>query len=299
MRALCYSIDWMMMTGEDLRQNRPLLEALETGAETLPWLILPLALTRWGLPLPATTRAKKAKQLLNDTITDRIAKRRRDRSIQDVLGKMVARRDEPGSKTTDAQLNSTVMMYYGADQLHALFAWTFLLLAQNPQVEAKLHEELDRELSGPPTVADLPKLKYLHNVIMESMRAIPPVWGFFRELTQDFQLGDTRLPKGSLMGFSPWVTHRDERYWPDPLKFDPDRWLPDRKRPPALSFFPMSAGPYRCHGAELAMTQAFMIIANIARRWTLRPTFSTPPKPLAMWATEPKGGMPMKVTRRK
>jgi cytochrome P450 len=299
MRALCYSIDWKAMTGEDLRKNRPLLEALECGADTLPWLILPLGLTRWGLPLPATNRAKRSQSLLGPHITKLIAERRKNPSINDLLGKMVSARDRQGSTTTDDQLYSTVTMYFGADQLHVLYAWTFYLLSQNPKVEAKMHEEVDRVLKGTPTADDVGKLPYTTNVLKESMRVMPPVWGFFRELTADYRLGDVTLPQGSLMGFSPWVTHRDPRYWPDPLRFDPDRWLPEAKKPPAISYFPFSAGPYWCHGGNLAMIEAVLMTAIIARRWSMRAASSRAPKPIATWCTEPKGGLHMTPTARK
>ncbi len=297
LRALCYGIDWRAMTGEDLRGQPELLAALETGAETLPWLILPLGRLRWRLPLPDTLRAKRSQRLLGERLGRLIAERRNDRSIDDVLGKMVARADQD-ERTSDDQLHSTVLMYFGADQLHALFAWTFYLLSQNPEVEARMHEELDRELSAAPTPDDVERLRYTRNVLKESMRVMPPVWGFFRELRADYVLGDTLLPAGSLMGFSPWVTHRDPRYWADPLRFDPDRWLPDAARPPEISYFPFSAGPYWCHGGHLAMVQAVLITAIIGRRWRLRPVSSKPPKPIATWCTEPKGGLYLRAEAR-
>ena len=298
MRALSYGIDWKAMTGEDLRLNLKMLRALETGADTLPWLILPLGKTRWKLPLPATLRAKRDQAFIRARLRELIAVRRRDPGHTDLLARMVELRDQPGSKTTDDQILSTVTMYFGADQLHAMFAWTFWLLSQNPEVEARLHEEVDRELSGPPMADDTARLTYTQNVLKESMRLMPPVWGFFRELTADYRLGDTVLPKGSLMGFSPWVTHRDARYWPDPLRFDPDRWLKDAPRPPAISYFPFSAGPYWCHGAHLAMIEAVQITAIVARRWRLRPAGNRPPQPIATWCTEPKGGLHMRVEAR-
>lgn len=298
-RALCYAIDWKAMTGEDLRQQPEMLAALEVGPETLPWLILPLGPTRWNLPLPATRRAKRAKALIRARLVELIEERRRDRGIPDLLGKMVAARDEEGSRTTDAQLLSTVMMYFGADQLHALFAWTFHLLAQNPEVERRMHEELDRELAGPPSADDVARLTYTRNVVKEAMRVMPPVWGFFRELRADYQLGDAVLPAGSLVGFSPWVTHRDARYWPDPLRFDPDRWLADAPRPAEVSYFPFSAGPYWCHGGHLAMIEALQIIATIGRRWRLQPASPRAPRPIATWCTEPAGGLHMKPTARR
>ena len=300
-RALCYAIDWKAMTGEDLRDHPALLRALETGADTLPWLILPLGQTRWKLPLPATLRAKRAQALIRARVTELIEARRRHPGRQDLLAKMVALRDGPGSRTTDDQLLSTVMMYFGADQLHAMFAWTFYLLAQNIEAEKLLHAEVDRELAGRPTPgADAAaRLHYTQNVLKESMRLMPPVWGFFRELTADYRLGDTLLPQGSLMAFSPWVTQRDARYWPEPLRFDPDRWLKDAPRPPALSYFPFSAGPYWCHGANLAMVEAVQITAIIARRWRLLPTERRPPRPIATWCTEPSGGLRVRAERRR
>jgi cytochrome P450 len=298
LRALSFAIDWKALTGEDLRNDPKMLKSLEIGVNTLPWLILPLGLTRWKLPLPSTLSAKGAQKMINDRVTQLIAERRKDRSIQDLLGKMVAKRDEPGSVTTDAQLNSTVMMYFGADQLHAMYAWTFYLLSQNPDVEAKLHAEIDRELSGQATVEDVRKLPYLHNVMKEAMRLMPPVWGFFRELVEDYQLGDTVLPKGSLVGFSPWVTQRDARYWPEPLRFNPDRWVAGANMPPALSYFPFSAGPYRCHGTELALTEMFLMLTTIMQQWTMKYAGGKPPVPTATWCTEPKDGMPMTLKRR-
>ena len=296
-RALCFTIDWMALTGEDLRNEPETLKALEVGCDTLPWLILPLGMTRWDLPLPATLRAKKAKAHLDQKITRLIAERRRNPNVKDLLGKMVADRDSAGSLTTDAQINSNVMMVFGADQLHAFFAWTYMLLAQNKSIAAKMHAELD-QLNEPVNMENIRGLTYTRNVMKESMRVMPPVWGFFRELVQDYTYGSTTLPAGSLMAFSPWVTHRDSRYWPDPLRFDPDRWNADAKRPPELSYFPMSAGPYRCHGTELALFEMFILMATISKKWTFE-LVGNAPKPKATWCTEPSGGMPMRAVARK
>jgi cytochrome P450 len=129
------------------------------------------------------------------------------------------------------------------------------------------------------------------------MRVYPPVWGFFRQMTEDFQLGDEVIPRGHLMGMSPWVTHRDPRYWPDPLRFDPERWSEGAERPPELSYFPFSAGPYECHGRGLAMKEALLILATLGQRWAYRPA-GPEPKPSATWATEPKRGARMKPVPR-
>ena len=149
------------------------------------------------------------------------------------------------------------------------------------------------------TVDDIKSLPYTIKVIHESMRVFPPVWGFFRLMTTDYQLGDGGpvIPRGHLMGMSPWATHRDGRYWPDPLRFDPERWNQDATRPPDLAYFPFSAGPYQCHGKELAMKEAVLILATLGQRWSYRPT-GAEPKPSATWATEPKQGAHFKPVRR-
>jgi cytochrome P450 len=149
------------------------------------------------------------------------------------------------------------------------------------------------------TVEDIKSLPYTIKVIHESMRVFPPVWGFFRKMTTDYQLGEDGpvIPMGHMMGMSPWCTHRDGRYWPDPLRFDPERWNKDATRPPDLAYFPFSAGPYECHGKELAMKEAVLILATLGQRWSYRPT-GPEPKPSATWATEPKKGASFKPVRR-
>jgi cytochrome P450 len=219
-------------------------------------------------------------------------------SGEDFLTQLVRLADADGSITSDEQIRATFKMWFGADQLHALFTWTLWLLSQNPDVEARWHGELDQVLGGRPvTVDDMKSLPYTIKVLHESMRVYPPVWGFFRMMTEDYRLGDTVIPKGHLMGMSPWATHRDPRYWPDPLRFDPERWSEGAEHPPELSYFPFSAGPYECHGRGLAMKEAVLILATLGQRWAYRPA-GPEPKPSATWATEPKRGARMKPVPR-
>ena len=128
--------------------------------------------------------------------------------------------------STHADLRGSLKAFFGAENLHTHLAWTFYLLAQNPEVEAKLHEELDTVLNGrPPTPDDLEALEFTRHVVTESLRIYPSVPAFFRGIRGDgLQLGRHSVPSGSLLGFSPWTMQRDARWWPDPLRFDPDRW---------------------------------------------------------------------------
>jgi cytochrome P450 len=300
LRSLCWSIDWEALTGTELTPD--LLDALERGVEALAWLVLPFGPQRWKWPIPQSRKTREAKAKL-DTLINRMISERRNATNgngrTDLLASLV-RQAKADGVTTDDQIRATVKMWFGADQLHALFTWTLYLLAQNPTDEKRWHAELDEVLGGrAPTLDDIKSLPYTRKVIMESMRVFPPVWGFFRQMTEDYALGDAVIPKGDLMAMSPWATHRDPRVWPDPLRFDPERWNEGAERPPELSYFPFSAGPYECHGANLAMKEAVLILATIGQRWSFRPAGGGEPKPLATWATEPKhGSLKMTPVRR-
>ena len=306
LRSHCWAIDWEALTGTDLDAAPDILEALGLGVEALAWLVLPFGPARWNWPIPQSKKTREAKRKLDSIIALMIAERRArigsDSSApepgEDFLTRLVRLADADGSITSDEQVRATFKMWFGADQLHALFTWTLWLLAQNPEVETRWHQELDDVLGDRPvTTDDIPNLRYTVKVIHESMRVYPPVWGFFRQMTEDYRLGDTVIPRGHLMGMSPWATHRDPRYWPDPLRFDPERWSEGAQRPPELSYFPFSAGPYECHGRGLAMKEAVLILATLGQRWAYRPA-GPEPKPSATWATEPRKGARMKPVPR-
>jgi cytochrome P450 len=293
LRSLCWAIDWEALTGEDLDAHPELLEALELGVEALAWLILPFGPARWNWPIPHSRRTREGRARL-DAAIDRVIADRRASPREDLVSRMAE------LESDDALLRATFKMWFGADQLHALFTWTLHLLSGAPDVERRWHAELDEVLGGrAATPQDIARLPYTVKVIKESMRVLPPVWGFFRQMTADYRLGDELIPGGHLMAMSPWVTHRDPRVWPDPLRFDPERWADGAERPPPLSYFPFSSGPYECHGRGLAMKEAVLILATLGQRWAFRPTGKSEPKPMATWATEPRRGLRMKPVRRR
>jgi cytochrome P450 len=301
LRSLCWAIDWEALTGDDLDAAPEMLEALELGVDALAWLILPFGPARWNWPIPQSRRTREARAMLDAAITTMIADRRARADGDgrpDLLTRLIRQAQEDGV-TSDETIRATFKMWFGADQLHALFTWTLHLLGQEPDVERRWHAELDQVLGDrPATTEDLSALPYTVKVIKESMRVFPPVWGFFRQMTGDYQLDGHVIPKGHLMAMSPWATHRDPRVWPDPLRFDPERWADGAERPPELSYFPFSAGPYECHGRGLAMKEAVLILATLGQRWAFRPAGKTDPQPSATWATEPRRGLRMKPVPR-
>jgi cytochrome P450 len=178
--------------------------------------------------------------------------------------------------------------------------WTFYLLAQHADVEAQLHAELDTILADRlPCVEDLPKLQYTRMLIAEAMRLYPPAWTIGRRVIQDYAIDDVHLPAGSLVLVSPYVTHRDRRYFTDPLRFDPERWTPTAVAGrPAFSYFPFSAGPRSCLGEHLAWMEMQLIVAAIAQRWRLRLEPGFPLELLPLISLRPKYGMRMKAEAR-
>src|SRR5262249_34972946 len=146
-------------------------------------------------------------------------------------------------------------------------SWTFYLLAQNPEIQRALGEELDRVLDGRvPTAADVANLPLSERIGLEAMRVFPPVFMIVREPLADFDLGGYRIPAGTTIFLSQWVMHRDPRYYPDPQRFDPDRWLPERvAERPKMSYFPFGGGPRVCIGNSFSMLESVLLLATIAR----------------------------------
>jgi cytochrome P450 len=173
--------------------------------------------------------------------------------------------------------------------------WTFYLLAQHSAAEERLHAELDAVLADRlPCVADLPKLEYTRRVIAEAMRLYPPAWTIGRRVIQDYAIEGVHMRAGSLVLVSPYVMHRDRRYYAEPLRFDPERWLAAAVAGrPQFSYFPFSAGPRSCLGEHLAWMEMQLIVAAIAQRWRLRLELGYPLELLPLISLRPKYGMRM------
>ena len=149
-----------------------------------------------------------------------------------------------------------------------------------------------------PTIADLENLPYLKMVIEESMRLYPPVYCTTRGLVSDDDVDGYRLPARSMVLVSSWVTHRLAALWPDPLRFDPERFAPGRKESiPRGAYFPFIAGPRQCIGNVFAMVEAQLILATLLPRVRLRPAAGKPAvEPVPLMTLRPKNGLWMVPT---
>ncbi len=201
------------------------------------------------------------------------------------------------SPASERSLRDQVITIFlaGYETVANALSWTWYLLSQNPECERRFHEEIDRELQGRlPTFDDVPRLRYVEMVLAESMRLYPPAWAMGRYARADFQLGDFSLPAKTTVLMSQFITHRDPRFFPDPLRFDPERFTPEAKsRRTKLTYFPFGAGVRQCIGESFALMEGVLLLATIAQKWKLRlvPGHRVEPEPLI--TLRPKYGMRM------
>ncbi|MEU4093297.1 cytochrome P450 [Streptomyces sp. NPDC026673] len=264
--------------------------------------MLPDALLR--LPTPANRRFDRAVRRLRAATRHVVAAARADGSDRgDLLSVLLLTADEAtGERLTDDQVHDQLvnMLVAGTETTGATLAWIFHELARHPVVEQRLHEETDRVLAGRAAVfEDIPRLSYTLRVVREALRRYAP-WIILRHSPGEVILGDVLVPAGAAVLFSPYVLHHQPRLHPDPLAFDPDRWLPERAaRLPKGASIPFGAGGRQCPGNVFALTQAVLQVATIAARWRLRPADGGPRvRELARGAVVHPTAMPMRCLPR-
>jgi cytochrome P450 len=255
------------------------------------------------LPTPAMIEFRRAVRRLDETVYRIITQRREAESDSgDLLSMLMQARDEDGSRMTDKQLRDEVLTFLlaGHETTALALSWTWHLLGQNPEVEQKLHGELDRVLDGRvPVFADLPALGYTERVIKESLRLYPPAWGLARTVIKEFELGGYRIPAGANVVMSTWVMHHNSRYFPEPEKFEPDRWLPERaQKLPKFAYFPFGGGPRQCIGASFALMEATLLLATIAQKYQFRAEPGHIVTPTPSFTLRPKQGIRMRLEKR-
>lgn len=254
------------------------------------------------LPTPSHFRYQQATQQLDAIIYRMIAERRATGNDKgDLLSLLLQVRDEDGSQMTDQQVRdeAATLLLAGHETTANALTWLWFLLAQHPQTEAKLHEELQTVLGGRlPTLQDIPRLQYTEFVVLESMRLYPPVWGMSRVATETCELGNYSIPVGTTVFMSQWLMHRDPRYFDQPTEFNPDRWRDNLlKHLPPCTYFPFGAGSRICIGKAFAMMEAVLLAATIASQFRLRLVSDWPVVLEPSLTLRPKHGMKMVLTR--
>lgn len=205
-----------------------------------------------------------------------IAERRRSgQEHGDLLGRLLAARDpETGEGLGDVELREQVMALFvaGTETTASALTSALHLLDRHPEVERRMEAEVDQVLAGrAPTFEDLPRLEYTERVFTEALRLYPPGWILTRRTTSPVELGGHPIGPGATILFSPYALHRDPEFFPEPERFDPDRWLPERaKSLPRFAMMPFSAGRRKCMGDAFAMNLAIIVLATLAGRFRLR-----------------------------
>jgi cytochrome P450 len=269
------------------------------------------------LPIPGIVKFRKSKARLDAVVNSLITEHRKSAVDKGDLLSMLLRSTyestdaEPAAgqqpeHMSDDQVRDEVLTIFlaGYETVANALTWTWYLLSQNPEVEAKLHAELDNVLGTAtqqrlPTLADYPSLRYTEQVFAESMRLYPPAWAMGRMSTREIHLGPYNIPAGAHLFFSQYIMSRTPEYFPDPLRFDPDRFTPEAKAArPKFTYFPFGGGSRQCIGESFAWMEGVFSIATIAQRWRMEYLGATPPVPQAKITLRPRDPLMMQLIPR-
>jgi cytochrome P450 len=286
-------------------QAREIGDAMTGLMESFWTLMLPFGDVLERLPIPRLRRGRLARARLDEVIYGIIRERRTsgvDRG--DLLSMLLLAQDEEGTGhgMSDRQVRDEAMTLFlaGHETTANALTWTWYLLSQTRAVERRLHEEIDRVLSGRlPTRADVDRLPYTMRVVTESMRLYPPAWLVGRRAVAEYAIAGYDVPPRSIIVMSQWIVHRDARYYFDPERFEPDRWTPEFKAQlPRFAYFPFGGGPRQCIGESFAWMEVVLLVATLAQQWRFELVADHPVVPHAAITLRPKYGMRMVARRR-
>ena len=251
---------------------------------------------------PGLAAFVRARKRIDAVVYRMIQAHRRGHTNRGSLLDMMMAASPDHSEESEQSLRDQVITIFlaGYETVANALAWTWYLLSQNPDCQAKFCCEIDRELGGRlPTFDDIPRLRYVEMVFAESMRLYPPAWAMGRYARRDFRLGDYFLPAKTTVLMSQYVLHRDPRFFPAPLKFDPERFTTEAKaRRAKFTYVPFGAGVRQCIGEAFAWMEGVLLLATLGQRWKLRLAPGHPVEPEPLITLRPKYGMKMTIEAR-
>jgi cytochrome P450 len=290
---------------EDDRTAADIRELLDATLDRFTPATFYFARTLERLPLPGSRRFVRARSRVDERVYRLIASRRgAGLERGDLLSLMLAARDaEDGGGLTDREVRDEIVTFFlaGHETTANALTWAWCLLADHPDVEREMHRELAAVLGDRvPTADDLPCLPFTSGIFAETLRLRPTVPMIFRRVVEPLEIGGYWLPRGAVVVLSQYVTHRDPRFWNEPERFDPRRWMPEaREGRPRFAFFPFGGGPRVCIGEHFAWLEAVMLLATIAQRWRIGPMAPGPaPAPVPSLTTRPPAGLRMRMEAR-
>ena len=269
---------------------------IDTMDELMRLIIVRVLIPPWldWAPMPAKRRFTRAVARLRELSAQIIAEHRQAAETDhgDLLSALLAARDEDGSALSDSELIDQITTLYsaGSESSATALAWAFHLLASHPEVEQRLHAELDTVLGGrPATYQDLPTLTYTQQAINETLRLYPPAWILTRNTTTDTDLGGHTIPAGRTVVYSAYLVHHQPDAHPDPETFNPNRWEGQSHTALGTTYIPFGAGARKCIGDTFSLTQTTLTLATIAAHWRLAPVPGRPVTPRIGASLAPRG----------
>jgi cytochrome P450 len=251
-------------------------------------------------PGASSRRLAEAVALVDGYVARMIESRRATGGARnDLLSRLLAARDEDGRAMTDREVRDEILTLFiaGHETTAAGLAWALYLLARHPEAYARARAEAEVLRGRAATAADMPRLGFCLQVFKEALRLYPPIYVIARRCLTDVRVGDYDLPRGTALILSPWTLHRQPALWPDPERFDPDRFTPAAEQArPKLAYLPFGAGPRVCIGNHFSLMEGPLVLATLLARADLALATDAPIEPEAAAALRPKGGVPMRVT---
>jgi cytochrome P450 len=273
--------------------------------ELFDTLLLPFSDWIQKLPIPPVLRFEKARDKLDRIIYGLIAERRASgQDTGDLLSMLLLAQDDESNarRMTDKQVRdeALTLLIAGHETTANALTWTWYLLSQNPEAEARMHQELAGVLAGRrPTFDDVTALPYTTGVFAEALRLYPPAWAIGRRAREDYSIGEYTIPAKSILLMSPWVVHRDPRWWPEPERFQPERWIAEAaEKRPKFAYFPFGGGARVCIGERFAWAEGVLVLATLAQRWKMRLVPGHPVATQAVITLRPRHGMKMTLESR-
>jgi len=283
------------------RNSALLVDSLTTIMNSFPRMLFPYSEYLDNLPLPHNIRFRKALKNLDEIVYSIIDEKKSSRSESyDLVSLLLEAKDEEGkSFFTDKQIRDEVITFFiaGQETTANALSWTWYLIANNTKVEERMKAELSEVLNDRrPDYEDIERLVFLNNVVKESLRIYPPAWAVVRKSIDHYDIAGYKIPPGSDIYMSQFVVQRDERFFKDPMNFNPDRWSGLNSRNlPRFAYFPFGGGTRRCIGEPFALMEAVLILAVICRLWRMSPFDSSEIRPKPLITIRPEKGIKMRL----
>ena len=289
MSRLTLKISGRLLFGQDGDAiSAQIADSLDAATAALEVAVLPFAALTDLLPVSRARRLRAARATIARVLRDLIDHRRGDsRDRRDVLSLLPAMPD-------DQLCDELITLLLASHETTATaLSWTWYLLARNREVEARVHAEAD-------AVLDAPQMPLTRMVLAESMRLYPPAWLIAREVVEPHEARGYMIPRGAFVVMSPWVVHRNAKYFSEPDLFQPERWNAERQNGlPRFAYFPFGGGTRGCMGESFAWMEGVHVLAIIARRWRLRLVDeSLCPVIQPTLTLKPESGIPVRIRQR-